>query len=71
MKPTSKQIRLLAGMVKAPAIAPWSCLDLVQLEQLKLVSGAIAIGANGKVHTSKVWTLTDGGRRFVTESASA
>lgn len=70
MTPTIKQVRLLAAMAKTPAIAPWSCLDLVKLEQLKLVSGAIAIGANGKLHTSKVWTLTDAGRRLV-ESASA
>lgn len=62
MKLSPKQMRLLQSMTRKPVIAPWSTLDLTILEQLKLVSGEIAFGANGKVHTSKVWTITDGGR---------
>lgn len=71
MTPSPKQIRLLAAMAHKPVIAPWSCLDLVKLEQRKLVAGEVAVGANGKLHSSKVWTLTDAGRHFVAESASA
>lgn len=68
---TNKQIKLLGILAVKPVVAPWSSLDLVRLEHMKLVAGVIALGANGKVHTSKVWTLTDAGRRFVAESASA
>lgn len=71
MNLSNKQIKLLGSLAIKSVIAPWSSIDLVKLEQMKLVSGAIAFGANGKVHTSKVWTLTDAGRRFVAESVGA
>ena len=71
MKLTAKQIDLLRILAVRWIVAPWSSIDLNKLEQMKLVSGDLAFGANGKVHTSKVWTLTDAGRRFVAESVNA
>lgn len=65
MTPTPKQIRLLTGMFNRPVIAPWSCSDLVKLERAGLVSGKIASHANGTVHSSKVWMLTDSGHLFL------
>ena len=62
MNLTAKQVFLLGSMAVKPVIAPWSSPDLVKLERVGLVSGQIAFGANCRVHTSKVWTLTDGGR---------
>lgn len=64
MKLTAKQIRLLELLAQRAIIAPWSNLDLVKLEQMKLVADAVAYGANGRLHSSKVWTLTDAGRRL-------
>lgn len=69
MNPTKKQVTLLGAMAAKPVIAPWSNIDLAKLEQMKLVSGAMAFGANGRLHTSKIWTLTEAGIRFVAESA--
>lgn len=71
MKLTNRQNKLLGILAVRWVVAPWSSIDLVKLEQMKLVSGDLAFGANGKVHTSKVWTLTDVGRRFVAESTRA
>lgn len=68
---TNKQIKLLGILAIKPVIAPWSSMDLVKLEQMKLVSGAIAFGANGKVHTSKVWTLTGAGYNYVAKAIDA
>lgn len=70
MNLTNKQIRLLGVLATRWIVAPWSTIDLVKMEQMGLVVGDLAFGANCKVHTSKVWTLTDAGRRLV-ESASA
>lgn len=67
---TNKQIKLLGTLAVKPVIAPWSCIDLVKLEQMQLVLGVMALGANGKLHTSKNWTLTDVGCRFVAENAA-
>lgn len=71
MNLTNKQIKLLGVLAVRWVVAPWSSIDLVKLEQMKLVSGHIAVGSNGKVHTSKVWTLTEAGILFVAESARA
>lgn len=70
MKLTNKQIKLLGTLAIKPVIAPWSSIDLVKLEQMQLVMSVMAFGANGKLHTSKIWTLTDAGCRFVAEAAA-
>jgi len=67
VKLTAKQTKLLEALVQRPIIAPWSNIDLVTLRQLKLVDEAMANGANGRLHTSKVWTLTNDGRRYLAE----
>ncbi|WIA55488.1 hypothetical protein N6H05_21035 [Sphingobium sp. WTD-1] len=71
MKLTAKQTRLLELLAQRMIIAPWSNIDLVKLMQLKLVDEAIAYGANGRLHSSKVWTLTDAGRRHLAEKGAA
>ncbi|MFC3442580.1 hypothetical protein ACFOKF_15500 [Sphingobium rhizovicinum] len=68
MNLTNKQIKLLGILATRWIIAPWATIDLVKLEQMNLVAGDLAFGANGKVHTSKVWMLTVAGRQFVAES---
>lgn len=71
MKLSSKQIGLLRSIAIKPVIAPWSSVDLVKLERAGLVSSEVAYGADGKVHSSKIWELTTEGRRYVPESARA
>lgn len=68
---SSKQARLLKSMSVKSVIAPWSSVDLVKLERAGMVTGEVAYGADGKVHTSKIWELTANGRRFVAESVNA
>lgn len=65
---SNKQIKLLGILAVRWIVAPWSSINL---EQMGLVAGDVAFGANGKVHTSKVWLLTDAGRRYVAESVNA
>lgn len=65
---TKKQITLLANMTrKSPVIAPWSNRDLVTLSQLGFVDETLGWAADGRVSGSKVWTITDKGRRFIDE----
>lgn len=71
MKLTAKQDKLLDLLAQRAIIAPWSNLDLVKLMQLKLVDEAIAYGANGRLHSSKVWTLSDAGRRHIADRGNA
>lgn len=71
MKLTAKQIKLLELLAQRAIIAPWSNLDLTKLMQMKLVADAVAYGANGRLHSSKVWTLTDAGRRRLAEGGNA
>lgn len=71
MKLTAKQTKLLELLAQRAIIAPWSNLDLVKLMQLKLVAEAIAYGANGRLHSSKIWTLTDAGRRHLADGGHA
>lgn len=71
MKLTAKQTKLLELLAQRMIIAPWSNIDLVKLMQLELVDEAIAYGANGRLHSSKVWALTDAGRCYLAEKGAA
>lgn len=67
-----KQISLLTNMTrKSPVIAPWSNRDLVALSQLGFVEETVGWAADGRVSGSKVWTITDKGRRFIDEERCA
>ena len=66
-KLTKKQAGLLTTLAKGAIVAPWSSIDLTKLAQLKLVDQAFAFGTNGRLHSSKIWTLTDAGRRALAE----
>lgn len=68
---TNKQIKLLIVLAVKPVVAPWSNPVLFELGKLGLVEGEIVADVNGSIHTSKVWTLTDAGRRYVAEGLSA
>lgn len=68
---SKKQVGLLATMAKGAIVAPWSSMELVKLAQMKLVSEAFAFGMNGRLHSSKVWTLTDAGRQALAGSSGA
>lgn len=68
---TNKQIKLLGILAVKPVVAPWANPVMFNLNKMGLVTGEIAADVNGKVHTSKVWTLTDAGKRFVAESVGA
>jgi len=70
-KLTAKQAGLLATLAKGAIVAPWSTMDLVKLSQMKLVDEAFAFGANGRLHSSKIWTLNDAGRRALAERTAA
>lgn len=67
LRPTAKQVRILEAMLRKPVIAAWSHRDLNPLMQMGLVSDALALGADCKVHSSKIWTITDKGRLFLNE----
>ncbi|MFY9350338.1 MAG: hypothetical protein WBL20_03030 [Sphingobium sp.] len=68
---TKKQIGLLETLAKGVIVAPWSTIDLVKLSQQKLVSETLAFGVNGRLHSSKIWTLTDEGCRYLDERGAA
>lgn len=71
MKLAAKQNRLLESLAKMPVIAPWSNIDLVKMGQMGLVDEQIALGANGRVHSSKVYTLSAKGRGLLAERTGA
>ncbi|MEC8033960.1 MAG: hypothetical protein VX205_03080 [Pseudomonadota bacterium] len=68
-KLTVKQTKLLVTLAKGAIVAPWSSLELVKLAQMRLVAEDFAFGTNGRLHTSKIWTLTDAGRQALAGSA--
>jgi len=70
-KLTAKQFRLLETLTKGAIDAPWSSIDLVKLAQMELVIEAFAYGANGRLHTSKIWTLTEQGRDRLRKRSSS
>lgn len=63
---TNKQIALLKVLAKrTPVLAPWTNPDFVALQQPGYVTGEVAFAPNGRLHSSKVWTITDRGRDFL------
>lgn len=65
---TQKAINVLKTLDKGyPVIAPWSNHELNILESAKFAKSAYAMSPGGKAHTSKVWEITENGKRFLIE----
>lgn len=69
MRPiTAKEIKLLQLLAKGePVLASWFHQNLCDLQRAGHASSTVLLAANGKLSASKLWTITDMGRRFLTE----
>ena len=48
-----------------PVIAVWSHPELNMLESARLAISTYAVAPTGKIHTSRLWTITDEGQAFL------
>ena len=63
---TNKQIKLLKVLEqRSSVLAPWANPDLLALDRLGYVTAAFAFAPSGRLHTSKIWTITELGRDFL------